>query len=124
MVGLAAIGTVAASPQRDLGLWESVLALGTGEYAVERADEVAVVARQLAQGFVLDDDSADLVRNVYRNLLSLNLGKLYGMLPSGQGEARWLGMEGRATPDGYALTLMAKEPRREPAGVGALAGWL
>ena len=124
MVGLATMGTVAASTKRDLGLWESVLALGEGEYAVERADEVAVVARQLAQGFVLDQESADLVRKVYRNLLSLNLEKLYGMLPSSQGDARWLGMEGSATSDGYALTLMAKEPKRESADVGVLAGWL
>lgn len=118
------MGTVTASSERDLGLWRAALALGDGEYAVARADEMAAVATQLVRGFVLDDASSELVRTLYRDLLSLNLGRLYELLPAEKGEARWMGIEGEPTEAGYALTLMAAAPRRGSSGLGAMAGWL
>jgi hypothetical protein len=118
------MGTVAASSGRDLGLWRAALSLGDAEYAVARADEMAAVATQLVRGFVLDDASAELVRTVYRDLLSLNLGRLYELLPAEKGRARWMGIEGEPTEAGYVLTLMATAPKRGSAELGAMAGWL
>jgi hypothetical protein len=124
LVGIVSCGAALGAALSGLGLWNSVLALGEPEYAVERADEVAAVATQLTKGFVLDDKSADLVRSVYRDLLSLNLGRLYELLPSSKGDSRWMGMEGQPTDQGYALTLMAADPDRSSPALGAMAGWI
>ncbi len=124
LLGLLAIGAVEAAPEVDLGLWGSVAAIGDGPYSVARADEIAVVAAQLTRGLVMDEKSSDLVHTLYRDLLSLHLGRLYQMLPSKKGEAHWMGLEGVPTDKGYSLTLMAQSPTRSSAKLGALAGWL
>ena len=72
VAGIAGLGWGAHAAQ-DLGLWEAVAAIGPGAYAVERADEMATVAQQLARGFVMDDVSSALVKALYRDLLSLHL---------------------------------------------------
>jgi hypothetical protein len=121
-LGLGLGAGVAAS--QDLGLWDAVSAIGPGEYAVERADEMATVAQQLARGFIMDDASSELVQTLYRDLLSLHLGRLYEMLPVYDGQSRWLGLEGLPTEAGYALTLHAVAPERDSSKLGDLAGWL
>jgi hypothetical protein len=114
----------AAQASESLGLWDSVAAIGPGPYAVLRADEMASVAQQLSRGFVMDDVSSDLVRALYRNLLTLRLSRLYEMLPVSDGESRWMGIEGVPTKEGFALTLTAVAPQRDSARLGDLAGWL
>ncbi len=117
------MGAVAQASE-SLGLWDSVAAIGPGHYAVLRDDEMASVAQQLSRGFVMDDVSSDLVRALYRNLLTLRLSRLYEMLPVSDGESRWMGIEGEPTEAGYVLTLMATAPKRGSAELGSMAGWL
>ncbi len=123
LAGFAGLGWSAHASQ-DLGLWEAVAAIGPGAYAVQRADEMATVAQQLARGFIMDDVSSQLVKTLYRDLLSLHLSRLYDMLPVDDGTSRWMGIEGLPTASGYALTLTAVAPERDSSALGDLAGWL
>ena len=125
VLGLGSLMAVAAAEagiERDLGPWSAVASIGEPAYAVARVDELATVAQQVVRGFVLDDESSRLVRSLYRELFELDLGSLYLMLPSGSDSARWVGIEGQATPAGYLLTLMAESPARDSSALGTMSG--